>query len=240
MSLQKSLSSILYVFFAIGIGLAGVAGYLAIHQRQALAQASRADGTVVDLEEGPSMSGGSVRSRAMYYPVVEYTTATGERVRFRGATASRPPAFDRGEAVTVLYEPSQPEKAKINALSELWFIPLVSGGIGTLFILMGGCPLLYMALSRRRSAWLKEHGQRVQADIAEVILDTRYRLNGQHPYRIIAQWQDPAQQTLRTFRSDAIWFDPAPFVKTKKVDVLIDPNDPKRYWMNTSFLPKEA
>lgn len=240
MLLQKYLSPALSIFIAIGVGLAGFAGYYTVHQKQTLSQATQANGTVVELERSPFIGRRSVRHRYSYYPIVEFTTATGKRIRFRGGVASAPPIFHPGEAVTVFYEPSRPEEAKINTLSELWLLPLVAGGSGVLLILIGGCPLLYFMFKRRRSAWLREYGQHIQADVTEIILDVRLSLNGQHPCRLIAQWQDPKDQMLHTFMSDAIWFDPTPFVKTKKIDVLINPVKMSQYLIDLSFLPKQA
>ena len=43
---------------------------------------------------------------------------------------------------------------------------------------------------------------------------------------------------MRIFHSENLWFDPTRFVKRKQVTVLLDPNNPKRYHMDTSFLPE--
>jgi hypothetical protein len=40
------------------------------------------------------------------------------------------------------------------------------------------------------------------------------------------------------FHSANIWFDPSNYIPGKTLGVLIDPNNPHRYLVETSFLPK--
>jgi hypothetical protein len=73
-----------------------------------------------------------------------------------------------------------------------------------------------------------------------VELNDSLRVNGRSPYRIFSQSPDPASNTVRVYQSENIWFDPSEYIRDKTIDVLVDPSDPKRYVMDTSFLPKEA
>ncbi len=65
-------------------------------------------------------------------------------------------------------------------------------------------------------------------------------MNGQSPFRIVTQWQDPATATIHLFRSDNLWFDPTDHIPGESINVYIRPDNPKRYWVDTSFLPKMA
>jgi len=67
--------------------------------------------------------------------------------------------------------------------------------------------------------------------------NTGVEINGQNPWRISSQWLDPKTNMVRIFHSENLWFDPSGFMKRKKVTVLLDPNNPKRYHMDISFLP---
>jgi len=83
--------------------------------------------------------------------------------------------------------------------------------------------------------------QGIEAVPVDVQRNTSYSVNGQHPWRIIVQWQNPATGKLHLFRSDNLWFDPSRFVaQQKQIRVLIDPQKPKRYSMDVSFLPELA
>ncbi|MBN8532379.1 MAG: DUF3592 domain-containing protein, partial [Alphaproteobacteria bacterium] len=86
---------------------------------------------------------------------------------------------------------------------------------------------------------LKISGQRIEAEITGVDFNTSLRVNGRSPWVIRAQWYDVAQGGVRTFESESLWFDPAPYLdKRKTIGVFIDPAKPGRYAVDTSFLPK--
>ena len=77
-------------------------------------------GNVVRLEESNSSEGGC----CVYSPVVEFN-ANGQIYSFEGDTASDPPAYDVGEMVNVIYDPSDPDTAQINKWSERWLFPII-------------------------------------------------------------------------------------------------------------------
>lgn len=212
-----------------GIGALLLAGAAAI-QVSRLSEAdslSRAQGVISSVVQG--------------CPTVEFSTPNGERVEFRGGVCSSPPAYDVGERVEVLYPPASPASARLDGFSENWFASLVLGGIGSVFLLIGSAFVLPPLLSRRRARDLAVSGEAVVAVPVDVQRNTSYSVNGQHPWRIIAQWQNPATGKLHLFRSDNLWFDPSRFVATQKeIRVLIDPQKPKRYSMDVSFLPELA
>jgi hypothetical protein len=41
---------------------------------------------------------------------------------------------------------------------------------------------------------------------------------------------------MRDFRSENLYFDPAPLLDEKTLDVWFDPRNPKRYWVDTEFI----
>ena len=78
-------------------------------------------GTVVRLEESDSSDGGC----CVYSPVIEFTASNDQKYSFESHNASDPPAYDVGEEVSVLYDPSDPETAQINKWSERWLFPII-------------------------------------------------------------------------------------------------------------------
>jgi len=115
------------LFMAVGLLLAGMSVSF-------LANAERAQGTVVSLEWRSDHNGVSRKSRKIdkpvAYPVVEFTSADGTPRTFRSSTGSNPPSYDEGERVEVLYRADSPEDARIKGFVSLWLLPLVFGGIG--------------------------------------------------------------------------------------------------------------
>ena len=77
-------------------------------------------GTVVRLEESNSSEGGC----CVYSPVIEFS-ANGQTHSFEGGNASDPPAYEVGEVVNVIYDPSDPGTAQINKWTERWLFPIL-------------------------------------------------------------------------------------------------------------------
>jgi hypothetical protein len=115
------------VFLAVGLGL-GTGGFFAWkHVADQRERGLRADGEVIRLE----------RSGGAYYPWVRFETRNGTPVEFRGSVGSKPPAFEVGEKVEVLYQRDAPEDAHIDSFFENWFLALILGFLGTVFTLFG-------------------------------------------------------------------------------------------------------
>ena len=45
---------------------------------------------------------------------------------------------------------------------------------------------------------------------------------------------------MHVFESDNVWFDPTSYVKGRKITVFIENDNPKKYLVDLSFLPKLA
>ncbi|MEV4744043.1 DUF3592 domain-containing protein [Streptomyces sp. NPDC049555] len=131
------------LLLVIGLVLAGVSvSYLN--------DAERTPGTVVALDWEHGHSGGSRRSRAddeaAAYPVIEFTSKDGVRRKFRDSTGTNPPSYEVGERVEVLYRADSPEDARIKGFASLWLPPLIVGGIGFFFAVVG---TVFALVSRR-------------------------------------------------------------------------------------------
>lgn len=222
-----------------GLGAAGVvlllAGFFLFEStRRFIAGADEAQGTVISLERSRSSSG----SGSTYRPVVEFTASTGSRIEFTGGVASNPPSHRVGESVTVLYNPADPQSARIKSFVQLWFGSLLVLALGLLFGAIGFTMIALRARAKQRAEWLRRHGRRMVTSVTGVQLNGKLRVNGRSPYRIVSQATEASSNTVRIYQSENIWFDPSEYLKADTIDVLVDPNNPKRYVMDTSFLPR--
>jgi hypothetical protein len=144
---RKAPTFLFGIFLLVGLGLLGGAAFLVIDTRSDIARADTADGTVIDLIGERDSDGDTI-----YYPRVRYVTRSGNPVEFTGSVGSSPPAFDVGEPVAVLYDPAEPEEARIDSFFQLWFAALILGGIGLVFASIGGGGALAASQARTRSA----------------------------------------------------------------------------------------
>jgi hypothetical protein len=177
------------VFSSVGAGLL-VAALVAIHSTLAFREdAIETPGSVVAIESGK--------------PVVEFVDREGRSQRVVGSVSSKPPAYEVGERVTVRHPPGRPGEARIDGWLETWFLATLLGGMGTAFAALGGGFVLWEMRERRLRSWLSQFGTRVDAKYTGVMLDTAVRINGRHPWRLTAQWQDPVSGVVHGFERPA-------------------------------------
>jgi hypothetical protein len=223
-----------YVFSAAGFVMLAIALFWATSTRSFVARASTAQGTVIELVESRS------NNSSVYYPRVSFSTARGERVAFRASVGSNPPQYTKGETVEVLYLPERPYDAKINGALSLWFGPALVGSMGAVFFLIGAGIFIYTVRTRRLDDFLMRNGTPVETKFQMVERHTGYEVNGRYPFRVVTQWQNPATSQIHIFHSHDVQFDPSEYVKDRSIRVFIDRADPKRYYVDLSFLPKLA
>ncbi len=231
---MKTLAIIKYVFAAIGAAMLAGAFFWYGNTKAFIGQALRTEGTVLEL----------VRSRSSdsttYHPVVHFQSQDGTPVEFTSSSGSNPPSYATGEKVNVLYLADAPENAKINGFFSLWGGPLVIGGIGSVFFLIGAGIVLAGLLKGRREEYLRMHGTPVSTEFQSVEQNTSVALNGRHPFCVFTQWHNPVTAEVHVFQSKNVWFDPSDYIQQKQITVFIDAANPKKYLVDLSFLPKLA
>lgn len=223
----RVLRAIGMLFALVGVVLFLGAAFSAYRTEDFLSRSVVTQGQVIDLRF----------SEDVYFPVVQFDAGLNGPLTFQGTTGAKPPAFSKGQTVTVRYDPADPLHVFIDSAWEIWFVTAVLGFLGAIFTLFGGMIVLTWWLSGRKKRWLVRHGTWIETDFVEVQENTQLEVNGKHARNIVSQWLEPDSNRLYTFYSDNLWVDPTPFLKGK-IPVVIDPSDPYRYWMDTTFLPK--
>jgi len=131
-----------WLFLIVALFVLGV-GLLYGNESWQLAQNGRSvAGKVVDFQQRVS----DEDEQVSYAPIVEYRI-DGQTYRFAGDNYKNRPAYAIGEAVDVLYDPEEPDQARMNDFANLWGIPLALVGVGVLLLVIS----LGM-LRRKRSA----------------------------------------------------------------------------------------
>lgn len=101
-----------------------------------MVNAEQARGTVVEVaaRSGTDSSGNPT---IYFYPVVEFTAADGRAVRYQSSVGSSRPSQQVGQAVEIVYNPANPQDARVNSFTEVWLWPVVLLGMGAVFVLAG-------------------------------------------------------------------------------------------------------
>jgi hypothetical protein len=130
-----------------------IAAISGVITHQTLARERPAPGRVIDLVLQESVSQVERRSKgssflsdrttqekvteSFYYPLVEFCLPDGQKKTVQLGSGSWPPAYEKGEAVTVLYDVERPINARIKSTGGtvmMWFLPMLMGGMGVLFL----------------------------------------------------------------------------------------------------------
>jgi len=231
---MKTIAIIKYAFTIIGIGMLVGATFLYRSTDLFLTEAIKTEGTVVELVRSQSSDS------TTYRPVVQFNSQNDQAVEFVSSTGSNPPSYSKGDKIEVLYHSKDPQNAKINDFFSLWGGPVIFGGMGGVFFLVGVGIILVGALKDRKDEYLKKNGMTIETEYQRVELNTALSVNGKHPFRVLTQWQNPLTSELHVFTSNNIWFDPTGYIKTETIKVFIEKGNPKKYYVDLSFLPKLA
>ena len=223
------------LFWGVGCILLILAGYMLYSSMQFQKTALRAEGVVTEVRYERSSD-----SKGSYHPVIAFNTNQNKRIVFESSTGSSSYRGTEGNSIEVLYAADAPENAEINDSLSQWGVPVILGGMGIVFASIGCIPFLIMRVRSRRSARLLQEGVPIEAEIIGVELNQAIQFNGRSPYRIKSQWLDKNTNQVFVFYSDNINFDPSSYIQGETITVYLDKNDPKKYHVDISLLPKIA
>jgi hypothetical protein len=219
------------IFAAVGFALLLWASGLYTKEHAFVGRATHTNGTVVDLSYSPSSRGGS------FYPVFRFTDVRGQPFTVRSHLGSRPASRHVGEVVPVLYDPANPDGARIASFANLYLATSITTVLGLIFGGMGALWLFLVHRADARAEELRHSGVKIQAKVVGIEERRGITVNNRHPWRITAEAQEPARAG-QVFRSANIWMDPTPYVKDT-VDVFVDRNDPSKHLIDLGFLPSD-
>lgn len=132
---------VMSVFLGVSVLLLSIAAYAGVRTKEAIAREVTTTGKVVEVVTRKDKEGD-----AFSYPTVTFWLPDDQQhtVEMGGGSTQSP--YEVGEQVTVAYNPSNPDDARIKSVSStigLWLLPILLGFIGSLF---GGGTLLALWL----------------------------------------------------------------------------------------------
>lgn len=233
----NTIMGVIFLIDAIGMLTGGYFTYR--NTEHFLSVAKSVTGIVISMEKHTDSDSSSVS----YSPVIEFIPDSEQSVIFSSSSSSSDPDYLIGDEVAVLYDPADPEKARINSEFEIWGLSVILTSIGAVFLLISAMIFGIPLMRKRRHQRLIENGMAIDANVVDVRMNPHVTVTSggsiRHPYRIIAEWQNPRNGEFVEFRSENIWFNPESYVG-KTVRVYVHPEKSKTYYMDTTFLPKDG
>jgi hypothetical protein len=120
------------LLFAIGL-------FLFIRTRIFLGKAQEVQGTVIEMIWSSSSDGGGG-----YSPKYQFRTISGQMITVQDSLSSSPPMFQVGQTIDVLYDPENPQDARIKKFWSLYFVSILLCGMGFIF---GGIGIVLLIFS---------------------------------------------------------------------------------------------
>lgn len=131
------------VFPLIGALLFAIGAYLFVRTRIFLGKAQEVQGTVTQMVWSSSSDGGGG-----YSPVYQFRTITGQMITVQDSLSSSPPMFQVGQTIDVLYDPENPQDARIKKWMNLYFTSVLLCGMGSIFGGIGIVLLIFNLMDR--------------------------------------------------------------------------------------------
>lgn len=221
-----------WVFGLLGAVCLGVGLAFLIHTQRFVDRAEVAPGVVIELLHTRDRDGD-----VLYRPLVGYQTAGGALVEFASTFESHPPAYEVGEKVTVLYDPTHPDEARLRSFFSLWGIAAVFGTLGSVFFLGGAGAGLWVHWQMRRQQRLRACGDLVLTTFDRVERDPLIKINRRFGWRVHTVWIDPLTGQHHAFRSHLLREDPGGRWTGHAIPVYVKRGRPQHYVMD---LPAKA
>jgi hypothetical protein len=113
--------------------------------------------------------------------------------------------------------------------------------IGGFIFLLGLYYFIRSAIKDFDGKRLVKTGTKISATFISVNRNEKYRMGEKNPWIIKCKWVDNNTNREYFFVSQDFFSDPTPYLNGRyHLDVYLDPGDPEKYFMDTSFMPEES
>lgn len=143
-----------------------------------------------------------------------------------------------GKTETVYYDPSNPYHFKGKGGEVVNYIMPI---MGIIFMLIGGGCITAAILKDKKKKKVLAYNYVIQANIVGFNIDTSVAINGRNPYRLEANYVNPNDGKIYSYRSEEIWVDLTPILSQMQlttVPVYVNPNNFAEYYMDITNLTK--
>jgi hypothetical protein len=173
------------------------------------------------------------KGKSTYFVTVSFSSPDGKVLT---ATAEKRFVIYKGDKVTIWYDKNDPRFITFGDTIGYNIRVVIFGGIFFFF----GIYLFVRHFSEDiKNKQLRRSGMKISAEYVSVYRNEKYRMAQYNPWVIKCKWIDNRNNREYLFISKDYIKDPAPFLNGRyHIDVYINPSDPSKYYMDTSFMPE--
>jgi len=115
----------------VGIFMIALGAFFWYRTKNFVGKAQETKGTVTELRYDSDSEGGG------YYSVFQFKTMNGQEIEKVSNIRTNPPQHKVGQVIDILYDPANPNDARIKKTTNLYFVPFLLGGMGIIFVCTG-------------------------------------------------------------------------------------------------------
>lgn len=231
MKKNRFIYGIFIIFGVIGIGLLIGAALYGWHYADFKAGAEEVTGEIARIEEYYD-SDHEIKHRV--YVNYTYDGIDYEEVSINSYTSS----MYEGKEITLLCDPKNPRHIMERSAGSL--VIIILAGMGSVFTLIGGIPLIVIGRKNHRKKEILSKGHVLHAVVDSIEYNTRVAVNGAHPFVIFCSYRDEYKDITYRFKSENVWTDPSlVFQPGSSIEVYVEPDDYSKYYVNAQQVLEE-
>ena len=152
------------------------------------------------------------------------------------AYASRRHLTTKGDKIPVWYNPAFPQKIDFGDTVRYNMRGVVIGAFFFIFMMYF---FIKYTIADIRNKNLVKSGMKIAAEFVSIDRDERFKRAGQNAWIIKCKWIDSRNNKQYYFLTKPYTIDPTPYINSRhNLDIYINPADPSKYFIDTSFMPK--
>lgn len=143
-------------------------------------------------------------------------------------------SMSEGDTITISVDESNPTNIGASGFLE-YLGAIIVGSMGLLFTIIGGSFLLFIFNKKKKYKRIRETGRRIEAKIVSVNYNTRYTINGRHPYILLSSYEENG--LTYSFTSHNIWYEIESVIQNRNIEtipVYVEQGNFKKYIVDTS------
>lgn len=230
MQKNKALNLLNTIFLLIGIAVMAVGIFILIHMIKFAGNADEVEAIITDIQTYRGYD-----DETEHDVFVKYVY---EGFEHEVELDSYSSSMYVGKTITILVNREEPREVMVKGLDYLF--TLIPIGIGLVFALVGGVPMIVGRRKGRKQQLLKENGRRIQATIDDITVNYHFSVNGRHPYQILCSYKDEYTAQVYCFKSGNIWKDPYLVCDVGSlIDVWIKQDNYDKYFVDVDALAEK-